>query len=534
MEVAVRSALGGALEGAERTDRETALWMPSMRSPDQVINSVKELADARGRDTVRNTGFAAGAVALHKDSIVGAQYRLNATPNWRVLSDFNPGFDEKWAEEFQFAIESRFNLLGDSMDCWLDASGMNTLTGMVRLAVGGFVITGEVVSVAEWIREAGRPLSTAIQMVSPDRLCNPDGIMDTRTLRRGVERNLRGKPLAYWFRRGDRYDYYPDDISYRWMRIPAAKPWGRKQVIHIIEQGFADQTRGVADMVAALKQMRMTKKFQEVTLQNAVVNATYAAAIESEMPPEMLAAAMGAGATGDTDAVMSAFQTYMGALGAYLGAANNIKVDGVMIPHLFPGTKLTLKSAGTPGGVGTTFEESLMRHAAATLGLSYEEFSRDFSKTNYSSARAAMTTSGRFMASRKRHVADRFASHIYALVLEEWMGMGAVPLPNGVERDVFYAPLMKEALTAAVWIGSGSGQVDELKETEAALLRIKGGLSTYEREIAKLGGDWREIFEQRAREEGIISERGLVFTGPGPKVPEPAAAPADELEGTTK
>ena len=45
-------------------------------------------------------------------------------------------------------------------------------------------------------------------------------------------------------------------------------------VLHIIEQMRPDQTRGIAEMVAVLKEMRMTKRFHEITLQNAVVNAT--------------------------------------------------------------------------------------------------------------------------------------------------------------------------------------------------------------------------------------------------------------------
>jgi hypothetical protein len=34
---------------------------------------------------VLNDGFSQGGVSLHKDSIVGAQYRLNAKPDYRVL-----------------------------------------------------------------------------------------------------------------------------------------------------------------------------------------------------------------------------------------------------------------------------------------------------------------------------------------------------------------------------------------------------------------------------------------------------------------
>ena len=63
------AAFGGGLDGAERRSRETARWSPSMQSPDQIINSAKPLADARGRDMVQNDGYASGAANLHKDNI---------------------------------------------------------------------------------------------------------------------------------------------------------------------------------------------------------------------------------------------------------------------------------------------------------------------------------------------------------------------------------------------------------------------------------------------------------------------------------
>jgi lambda family phage portal protein len=506
-------AFGGGLEGADRMSREMATWRPSMRSPDQVINTVKPVADARGREIVQNDGYAMGAVTTHRDSIVGHTYRLNAAPNLKVIAahlGVTPKSLKKWSEEFQEIVEARFNLIAESPKSYLDAAGMNTLTGLVRLAVGGFVMTGEVLATAEWLRQSNRPLRTAIQMVSPDRLSNPDMRPDTRTLRRGIEKDTYGKPIAYHIRRSHPTELY-DETSLFWSRVPAEKPWGRRQVVHIIEQLMPDQSRGVADMVSVLKQMKMTKQFQEVTLQNAVVNASYAAAIESELPPEVVFEQMGAGAK--LDGMTNAIGAYLTALSGYLGGANNVAIDGVKIPHLFPGTKLNMKPMGTPGGVGSDFEESLQRNIAAALGLSYEEFSRDFSKTSYSSARASMVSTWRFMQSRKKIVADRFASSIYDLVLEEELNAGAIPLPPGMTMaDYYNVPLLREALSDCTWIGASRGQIDELKETQAAILRIKSGLSTYEDEAAKLGKDWRDIFEQRAREEGLIKEKGLAFS----------------------
>ena len=497
-------AIGGGLEGAAQTSRETMLWSPSMRSPDQTINPGKELADARGKDMVQNDGYANGAVALHRDNIVGPQHRLNAQPNFRAL-----GVTEEWAEEFQEIVEARFNVLADSEDCWLDAQRVKTLTGMVRMVVGGFVMTGESLAVSEWVREYRRPCSTAVQIISPTRLCNPHNMADEQNLRRGVFSDFRGKPIAYSIRSG--YSSDPYGNSYSWTRVPAEKPWGRKLVSHIVEQLLPDQTRGVADMVAALKQMKMTKKFQEITLQQAVVAATYAAAIESELPQGMVFEQMGGGE--NNFAGMEGYlSNYMGMLGDYLEGSKNIAVDGVKMPHLFPGTKLNIQSLAQPGGVGDGFEQSLLRHTAACLGLSYEQFTRDYTKTNYSSARASMAETWKFMQSRKKAVADRFATYVYHLWLEEEINKGTLPLPEGKTSAWFYEPLVKDAIGTCTWIGASRGQIDELKETQAALLRIKGGLSSYEAEIGRLGGDYRDTFRQLSRERKLAASLGLEFS----------------------
>lgn len=505
-----KPAAGGGLEGAERNTRETFNWNPAIISPDQQIARDKDMADARAQDMVQNDGYAFGAVAIHRDSIVGSQYKLNAKPNSLVL-----GAPDGWAEEFQSIVESRFNMAAESPENWFDARRVNTFTGLVRLAVGGFLMTGEVLGSAEWIKSTGRgasgrrPFGTAIQFISPYRLSNPDMQTDTDRIRKGVEIDEYGAPQAYWFREAFPGDYTNIDGQWRWKREPARFDWGRRRIIHIIEQLLPGQTRGISEMVSALKQMRMTRNFQEVTLQNAIVNATYAAVIESELPTQEVFSQLGMGQTAFADY----FKSYMASMMEYAAAAKNISIDGVKVPHLFPGTKFNLKPAGTPGGVGTDYEESLLRNIAAALGLSYEQFSRDYTKTNYSSARASMAETWKFMESRKKLVADRFASMVYTLWLEEEINDGNVPLPPGKTWRDFYDPMFRDAICNAEWIGASRGQIDEKKETEAAILRIKNGLSTYEAEIARLGGDFRSVFEQRAREENLIKSLDLDFSG---------------------
>ncbi|MEW3617902.1 hypothetical protein QOZ13_29535, partial [Pseudomonas aeruginosa] len=61
------------------------------------------------------------------------------------------------------------------------------------------------------------------------------------------------------------------------------------------------------------------------------------------------------------------------------------------------------------------------------------------------------------------------------------------------------------------WIGAARGQIDELKETQAAVMKINSGLSTWEAELARLGQDWRRVFRQQARERRMQEDLELVF-----------------------
>lgn len=509
-------AMGGALEGAERASREMALWRPSLGSPDQAISMGKQLADARGRDTVLNDGYAMGAMQYHKDSIVGAHFRLNSTPDWEVLRDiYNPTGASvedwrNWAELFQVRVERRFNLTAESNNHWLDASRRMTLTEMIRVEVGAFVYTGEVLATAEWIRKTGRPYKTAIQLVNPDRLSNPDYREDNANLTRGIETGFYGEHNRYWIQ-GAHPSEFSDPDTLKWVPVPAEKPWGRKQVIYINEPVMIEQTRGVAAMVSALKQTNMRKQFSEVTLQNAVINASYAASVESELPSADIIAAMGGG----TDNALEGYlKSYMSMLAEYMGGANNIRIDGAMIPQFFPGTKLNARPLGTPGGVGhNDYESSLLRYLAAALGTSYSSLSKDFSKVSYSGLKGELAETQKFLGSRKKGVADKMGTYAFELWLEEEIAGDYALLPPGWTRDDFYRPLAKEALSLCKWIGTGRGQIDELAETQAAILRINSGLTTREIECAKLGNDFRDVLAQLDREAKLIEKHGLVLSG---------------------
>ena len=496
--------MGGAHEAADRYSRELALWAPPIRSADGDILPDKTTMDVRTLDMIRNDAFVQAGGELHKDNIVGAMFMLSAKPNTRVL-----GLDETWASEFQEEVEAKFTLWAESLQAWPDASRRNTFTGLIRLVVGTYLAHGEVLATVEWMRDKPRPYQTALQMVELSRLSNPgDQPYPYDRTRGGIRFDSYGAPLGYYIRRALPAPFVQNfGDTFRWSYIRAKNGIGRPQVLHFLEQQRAGQSRGVSQMAAALKEMRITKRFRDVTLQNAVINASFAAAIESELPTQAVFDSLGAGSSPASSAIGYATD-YLRAISEYGGSARNMHIDGARIPHLMPGSKLHLMPMGTPGGVGSEFEASLLRYIAANLGVSYEQLSKDYSETNYSSARAGMTETWKSMQSRKRAIADRFASHVYRLWFEEALNAGEITsLPRRAPN--FYEGLNMEAYTSAEWIGAARGQIDELKETQAARLRLDSGLTTFEDELARQGKDWRQTFAQMKREKELMEEFGI-------------------------
>lgn len=512
----------GAYEAADRFDASQALWAPAIQSADADIVPDKDIVDAKARDMLRNDSYVHGGARLRQDNIVGAQFLPNARPaTARLRAAGGAYFDDKWEEEFQEEVEELFDLYAESPDNWIDASRSNNFTSLIRMGVGIELASGEMLATVEWDRERGGDFATTIQMVDLDRLSTaPLSRMDKNVVA-GVRKDRRGAPTAYQIR-----TQHPSDIRWQftlpeWKEIEARKPWGRLQVIHLVEQMRPDQTRGISEMVSALPAMRMGHKVRGLNLQRIATQSLYAAAITSEMPTEQVFAMLGGQTSTDavTDGYVRFAEGFLGAIAQYAGNAKNLHIDGVKIPHLFPGTKLDLLSPNRDNISGSEFEQSLLRYIAASIGVSYEQLSRDYSKANYSSMRAAMTETWKFMQARKKLTADRFGSAIWRLWLEEGVRQNRFTTFPRAKAPLLYTNgrlnLMFDALTRVEWIGASRGQIDELKETQAAIARLESGLSTYEDELARLGKDWRKVYRQLKREAALRDQLGLTFVGMG-------------------
>lgn len=493
----------GAYEGASGFD-QLKLWSPAIQSADAEILPEKETLDARTRDMLRNDALVAAASTTHKDGIVGSVFLLNAKPMTKVLFDSE---DPKWEEEFQEEVEEKFTLWAESPECWVDAQRTKTLTDLVRLAVGVDMAGGEILATAEWMADDGRPFRTAIQMIDTDRLQTPYIALNQQKIRGGVERDRYGAPIAYHIRNGHPSDWM-DPAFYQFRRVMARKPWGRPMVFHQFEQLRPDQSRGISAMVSALQEMKMLKSFRKVELQRAVLAATYAASIESELPNAELLRALG-GDDPSGNPALDWMKDYLDAIQEYSGGSKNLLVNGAKIPVFMPGTKLNLKNPGAESPAGDKFEMSVQRYLAAAAGVSYEQFSRDYSTASYSASRMSRGETEKHLTARKKRTADRTASFLYRLWLEEAINDRQIEALKRKNIPNFYEGLNADAYTNAEWIGAGVGMIDQLKETQAYVLQLKHGLTTKEHVSARVnGGDYRSIARQIARERALDEHYG--------------------------
>lgn len=499
-----------AHDGASRVSQQLASWQPFSGSADTDTLLDLPALTSRSRDLSRNNGIASGAIQTITDNVVGTGLRMQAAPDWRLL-----GKDQAWAQEWARNVEGLWRTWAESTEC--DAARSLTFAGLTTLVFRSGLLNGEGMALPIWQPEKGSPFATRLFVIEPDRLCNPQYAFDSRNRRGGIEIDDYGRPLAYWVRTthpGDIFAGYATPGA--WERIPAETEWGRKRVLFVGEKERPGQTRSKPIFSAVMQQFKMLDRYAAAELDAAVVNAMIAAFVETPMEMDALIEMYGGGSATETKAYMDAKAM----------PQNRAKLKSGAIVPLYPGEKLSAFNPARPSTGFAPFMEAVLRHISTGVNLPYELLMKDFSKTNYSSARAALLEAWRYFRSKRQWLSDYWARPVYELWLEEAVNAGLVEAPD------FYAN--RAAYCRSRWIGAGRGWVDPVKEAQAAMIRMDSGLSTLEAECAEQGQDWEEVLHQQAREMALRQELGLPMPAATKTPPGEASGGAAEPSGNEK
>lgn len=490
-------------DAADRSGDHMADWNPYLGSPDGELNMYRDTIVSRVRDLVRNDGWASGAVTRIIDNAIGASFRPIFKPDWQSLRAHTgiEGFDHVWADEFGQALEAGYRTWSLDVGRYCDVERKLTVPQMMRLGFRHKMVDGDAVAQMHWLPERvgdGRArYATAIQIVDPDRMSNPNLAFDRQDLRGGVELDEYGAAVAYHFRRAHQGDYYNAAKAQSWERIERETSWGRPIIIHDFDHDRAGQHRGTGIFTPVIQRLKMLIKYDGAELDASIVNAIFAAYIESPFDHAMVESAMG----GDADEV-GAYQDGR----ADFHNERRIKLGGARMPILYPGEKINTVMASRPNSNFAAFESAVLRNFASATGLSAQQISNDWSNVNYSSGRGAMLEAWKTLSRRRNDFATGFGQSIVVCYVEEAMDVDDLPLPAGAPPFSNF----RAAYARTKWMGPGRGIVDPVKERQGAILGMDAGMSTLEDETADLFGmDWRETVAQRAIEVARFKELGL-------------------------
>lgn len=468
-------------------------WHPTRQPAGQQAMDRQTML-ARVEDLAANDGHAASIIETKALSITGwglaPQSRLRAA---------ELGLTQEQVRVIARQQERAFRL-------WCreaHASGQIHFFDLQGLAVRDALRCGEYLFLARMLDVPGRRFSFALQDVHPERLCSPPDSLGLSTLRDGIDVDpSTGAPLRYHIKNpSDGFDVES------WAAIEARRGH-RPLVMHGYRYTRAEQWRGEPALAPVVKLFKDKYDFLDYEVIAQILTASIPIAIQT------------AGAGYAEGAASEKKRIYQ-------------RVSPGQFLYLNEGESANPLQSNRPGNNFDGFFRLILRTIGAAAGVPYEQVLKDFSQTNYSSARAALLEFWRVCTEYRNWFIRAFCDQVWTMVQEEALLRGYWAIPGG-DLDWFYRDM--DLWTSVWWAPPPRGYVDPLKEMQANELGLRIGVLSHSDVIGEQGRDAEEVFDQIARDREDMDQRGLAFTLSGasskPQTP-PVEEPAEGYSAST-
>jgi lambda family phage portal protein len=480
-----RFSASGGYRGA-RSTRLNYNWATGQESADAAYDGELQTLRDKSRDLNRNNEIAAGIT----DTICVNTIHTGIKPQSRIRAA-DCGISEEQAEAYQAMAERAW-------ERWMphaSACGRMNFYEIQLLAARQIIESGEFLAVRRAIKEPFRPYYLALDCIEPDRLDDPAGRTDGGR-RYGIDQNEHGRPLAYHIRKTHPGDsFYPKKDGNEYVKVPAMDRDGRPLVFHVFPILRPGQTRGVPFFAPVIEKFKIMADYIDATVVAARVAACFAVFV-----------------TG----VQSPFQAAVGRKDTTDDNSNRLEtIEPGIIEYLSAGREVHFAKPEQPTTTFSEFSERLLRMIGASLNLPYELVLNDFSKTNYSSARAALLQAYRVFSRWQAMIRDHLCQPVWNLLMEEAWLRGELPAPGFRRRQWDYS--------RAEWIPPGWMSVDPEKEAKASEIELRLGSQTLADTCAKRGENWEDKIKQAGRERKAREKEGLN--------PEPWSKNGDQKTG---
>lgn len=441
----------------------------------------------RAESLAANDGHAASCVDSLALNVVGPGLRPQSYPDATAL-----GITDEQAQKFADSAEAAWKIWCKEAH----AGGTQHFDDLQYESKRSMFITGEFLHLPVWLEEPGRAFGLALQPLHPARLRTPGDLTHRADIRGGVHLGPYNRPKGYFIANP------PDNMplagltSRHFIYVPRMVGH-RYACFHRYHSGMPEQTRGVSILSPAMKQFRDLADYVDYELVGALIAASFTVFVET--PVDMLNSNGGFG--GEAATMDYGPQIQPGTM--TVGQAGHK-------PHII--------SSARPGPTFDAFYERVLRAAAASTGQPYEMVAKDFSKTNYSSARAALLEVWKLHTLYQDWFIRGYLNCLWPMVLEEAWLRGLLAVPAGAP-GLWDSPLITRAWLSGVWTRPPRGQIDPVKEREAEALGLASMTDTRTAICHGRGTDFETLAKTRQREELLLQRLNL-------KTETPAAPPA--------
>lgn len=456
-------------------------WIPGGSWPDDEFNDRGERTVNRIRDLESNNGWISGAIDRRAEAVVGNNIRLSPIPVHDLIGtdgqtyDWRVAFSRKWA--------AMFRVWAHDVSHRNDARRQLTFGQQVNLAYIHYARDGEVAAEIR-MDDRGARFRTNVRLVDADRIENPHGQPNSKTLQNGIVLDRNGAPVAYWVRNQHRDDSTPGMDKFSWTRIAARTPSGKPKFIHVARARRVDQLRGFSSLIEAVVPAKMLDKVDRAEVNAAMLSAMMTHFIK---------------APGSTSDIYDALQAPSGdsttdwkdQVAAYVDQRKKtpIHMKIARVFHLLPDEDVITPDRNSPNANYPFFIKAILQKIAASTGISYAQISQNWEDLNYSSARAMLNEMWRSFLQDREFFCQQFCTPINDALMEEAVATGQLEIPGGPFNFYVY----RTELTMSDWIGPGRGTVDPQKESNSANLEVAAGRRSTAELVREQGRDLDEI-----------------------------------------
>ncbi len=371
-----------------------------------------------------------------------------------------------------------------------DASGLMDFAEMGKLALRAIWNDGDVL----WAkRKAGNMLA-----FEADQIETPAGRGKKRIIM-GVELNDDNRPLAYHVRmRSTRADSGAVDFNQSSTRLVAADA-----IVPAFRKRF-NQTRGLPYLAAALSYYSRLHNYIDNEALAAEVNSMQGVKIKREDGDVTL------DGTEDNDDTTSTFEKLQ-------------KFEPFTVYDLLPGEDVEMFGSTRPGDTFEPYIVTVCRLVGVAVGYPLELMLLDFSKTNYSSARASLGEARKMFRAWQKFCLLHMCRPWYRWQITRGIASGAL----SPAKDIY-----KFRTQWPAW-----PYIDPVKSANANKISINTRTKSISQCIRETGKVPEEVFAEMAADQETMKSLGLTVSEAKPpeaKQPEPIQPPEESKETADK